>query len=107
MRLSEQTVLVTGAGSGSGEAVVRGFRAEGASIVALGRRAGPLEALAAELPSVVASPGNLAVRADVDRAVALAQSRFGGLLDGDGGTTSLNPGRLGYKSAYRAAAGRS
>ena len=55
----------------------------------------------------MASPGDLAVRADVERAVALGQSRFGGLLDVDGGATSLNPGRLGYKSAYRAAAGRS
>lgn len=81
MRLSGKTVLVTGAGSGSGEAVVHRFVAEGATIVALGRRAGPLE--------------------------ALAQSRFGGLLDVDGGTTSLNPGRLGYTSAYRAATGRS
>ena len=48
MRLEGKTVLVTGAGSGIGEAVVRRFVAEGASVVALGRRAEPLEALAAE-----------------------------------------------------------
>ncbi len=79
MRLAGKTVLVTGAGSGIGEAVVRRFAAEGANVVALGRRAEPLDRLAAELPSVIASPGDITVRADLERACALARDRFGGL----------------------------
>lgn len=79
MRLSGKTILVTGAGTGIGEAVVRRFVAEGAAVVAMGRRPEPLEALAAELPSVIASPGDMSVTADVERAVAAAQERFGGL----------------------------
>ena len=79
MRLSGKTVLVTGAGTGIGEAVVRRFVAEGASVVAMGRRPEPLEALAAELPAVVASPGDIRRRSDSERAVRLAQERFGGL----------------------------
>lgn len=55
MRLSGKTVLVTGAGTGIGEA----------SFVT------------------------------------------GAILDVDGGTTSLNPGLMGYQAAYRSAAGRS
>lgn len=82
MRLSGKTVLVTGAGSGIGEAVVRRFVAEGASIVAMGRRPEPLQALAAELPAVVASPGDISSRRDLERAVQLAQERFGGLHGG-------------------------
>lgn len=80
MRLQGKTVLVTGAGSGIGEAVVRRFSAEGASIVAMGRRPEPLEALAVELGSAVAAcPGDMSRTVDVERAVALAQERFGGL----------------------------
>lgn len=79
MRLDGKTVLVTGAGSGIGEAVVRRFVAEGASVVAMGRRPEPLEALAAELPRCVAFPGDMTVREDVERAVERARSAFGGL----------------------------
>lgn len=79
MRLLGKTVLVTGAGTGIGEAVVRRFVAEGAAIVAMGRRAGPLEALAAELPAVAVCAGDISRRSDIKRAVNLARDRFGGL----------------------------
>ncbi|MEM9605503.1 MAG: SDR family oxidoreductase [Pseudomonadota bacterium] len=46
--LSERTVLVTGASGGIGAATVRQLVAEGASVIAAGRNADRLEALAAE-----------------------------------------------------------
>jgi NAD(P)-dependent dehydrogenase (short-subunit alcohol dehydrogenase family) len=79
MRLAGKTILVTGAGSGIGEAVARRFVAEGATVVAMGRRAEPLEALAAELLGCHPCPGDMTVRADVQRAVDLALAVTGGL----------------------------
>lgn len=41
--VSGRTVLVTGAGSGMGREIARGFLANGANVVAAGRRLAPLE----------------------------------------------------------------
>ena len=46
--LAGRTALVTGASGGIGEAVVRRLAAAGAEVVAVARRTGPLEALAAD-----------------------------------------------------------
>ncbi|MBD4099944.1 SDR family NAD(P)-dependent oxidoreductase [Xanthomonas citri pv. citri] len=46
-----KTVLITGATSGFGSAAVRGFAAAGWKVIATGRRAERLQALAAELPA--------------------------------------------------------
>ncbi|MGA9873411.1 MAG: 3-oxoacyl-ACP reductase [Rhodococcus sp. (in: high G+C Gram-positive bacteria)] len=62
MKLSEQTVLVTGAGRGLGSAIARAFAAQGAKVVVDYRRSrDAAEALAAEI-------GGFAVQADVTRA---------------------------------------
>ncbi|UGA37115.1 SDR family oxidoreductase [Chromobacterium haemolyticum] len=48
MSLRDKTVVITGAGSGIGAACARRFAAEGARVALVGRRAGPLLALAEE-----------------------------------------------------------
>ena len=77
MKLSEQTVLVTGAGRGLGSAIARAFAAQGADVVVNYRRSvQAAERLAAEI-------GGLAVAADVTQAdqvetmFTAAQQHFG------------------------------
>ncbi|MFC8391884.1 SDR family NAD(P)-dependent oxidoreductase [Streptomyces sp. NPDC057238] len=68
-RFTDRTALVTGAGSGIGRAVALAFAAEGAHVVAAGRRPEPLE----ETVALIERAGGkaLAVTADVSRAADL------------------------------------
>ena len=50
-RYSGKTVIVTGAGSGIGEATARRFAAEGANVVLVGRTREKMEQIAADLPA--------------------------------------------------------
>jgi NAD(P)-dependent dehydrogenase (short-subunit alcohol dehydrogenase family) len=69
--------IVTGAGSGIGRAVVSRFLAEGASVVAVIRDPSQRNALEAE--GACALVGDVARYGTSEKAVALAEERFGGL----------------------------
>ena len=83
MRLADKTALITGAGSGMGRLACQLFAREGARIVALDLAEAPLRETAASVESeggrIVAVVGNVAVAADVERAVAEGVRAFGKL----------------------------
>lgn len=76
-RLAGQRIIVTGAGSGIGRAVVRRYIAEGAQVVAVIRN--PDDSAALEAEGAVPLVGDVSQHAAAAAAVALAVERFGGL----------------------------
>ena len=83
MKLAGKSVVVTGASSGMGKAIVELFACEGANVVAVARRAERLEVLAASLAKapgkVVPFVGDVSRRADVDAMIDAAVGQFGRL----------------------------
>lgn len=84
MKLENKSVVVTGASSGMGKAIVELFVKEGANVAAVARRKERLEALAESLQDapgqVVICKGDVCRQEDVDAMIDLAVASFG-LLD--------------------------
>ena len=82
-RLAGQVAVVTGGGSGFGEAIAGSFAREGARIVVADFNAAAGERVAAALRAAgheaVSCPGDVAVSADMARIVAAAVETFGRL----------------------------
>jgi NAD(P)-dependent dehydrogenase (short-subunit alcohol dehydrogenase family) len=79
LRLAGRRVLVTGAASGIGLAVVRLFHAEGARLALLDHNAAGLEAVVREIPGTHAEATDVANERQVRRAVAASAAAIGGL----------------------------
>ena len=78
MIYAEKTVVITGAGSGIGEALAIGFASDGASVVGFGRREASLESTAEQCSGrMISVPGDVTSQEDVDRLVATTMDRFG------------------------------
>jgi 3-oxoacyl-[acyl-carrier protein] reductase len=77
--LAGRVVCVTGCSQGLGAAYARALAASGASVVLNARRAGPLEALARELPSSAIAVGDVGDEDTAESIVETARSTFGRL----------------------------
>jgi NAD(P)-dependent dehydrogenase (short-subunit alcohol dehydrogenase family) len=79
----DRTALVTGGGTGIGRATALSLASDGCAVVLAGRRAEPLEAVAAEIAAAggraLAVPADLAVAEDAAGAVRAAVDAFGAL----------------------------
>jgi NAD(P)-dependent dehydrogenase (short-subunit alcohol dehydrogenase family) len=79
-RFEGKNVIVTGAGQGIGRAIAERFAAEGADVMLIGRRRGPLEEVEAELGAAGGSAwvhtADVSSSDDVDAAVAAANERW-------------------------------
>jgi 3-oxoacyl-[acyl-carrier protein] reductase len=98
--LAGRTAVITGASEGIGRAIAHGLAAEGAHVALLARSPERLDLVAAELSEVsgasqvVAIPTDVREGDQVERAVSLIRSRFGGvdILVNNAGNR-MRPGR--------------
>ena len=76
-----KTAIITGAGSGIGEATAKRFVADGWNVTLNGRRGDKLDALAATLPAaqVLCVQGDVSETETANRLVSETVARFGGL----------------------------
>ena len=74
-----RTVVVTSAGTGIGRATARAFAAEGAHVVAVGRRPGPLSETADGHPRITALSADITAEDGPGTVVRTAMERYGRL----------------------------
>jgi NAD(P)-dependent dehydrogenase (short-subunit alcohol dehydrogenase family) len=82
MRLEGKTAIITGAGSGIGQAAALRFAAEGARLLVLDQNAGAVAQTVTSLNEISPSSGlvlDLTRASEVEAAIGEAASRFGGL----------------------------
>ena len=83
MKLHHKSIVVTGASSGMGKAIVELFAREGANIIAVARRKDRLDALVESLQNapgkVVPFAGDISVQETMEAAIDLAVKEFGRL----------------------------
>lgn len=77
-RFNGKAAIITGAGTGIGAAIARRLSDEGANCILTGRRAGPIEKVAADCGGIAVA-GDAASADHMSGLVRLAQDRFGGL----------------------------
>ncbi len=77
MDIAGQVVVITGAASGIGRALARGFASDGASVVAFDRDESGLTETSTGSAAMVLVPGDVTSAADVDRLVGTAIARYG------------------------------
>ena len=75
--LSGKHALVTGGGTGIGAAIARALSAQGAALSLAGRRKGPLDAMAAELPKTTAIVADITKEADCAAMMQAARAAHG------------------------------
>lgn len=97
--MTHDIAIVTGAGQGFGLALAAALAARGTTVLATGRDAGRLRAATADLPGVVAVPGDVTDPAHRAELVATAQ-RLGGLDLLVHNAGELGPSPLPPLSAY-------
>jgi NAD(P)-dependent dehydrogenase (short-subunit alcohol dehydrogenase family) len=69
--------LITGGGTGIGAAIARALAGSGCRVSLMGRRTGPLDAVAATLPGAAVTPGDVTNRSSVEAALAAARATHG------------------------------
>ena len=83
MRLEKKVAIVTGGGTGIGEAIAKVFAREGSSVAITGRRKEELERVVKDIEhnggKALALPGSVTNEADVQEAVATTVKTFGRL----------------------------
>ena len=95
MRLKDKVALVTGAGSGIGQATVKKFLKEGAKIVASDINKMALDDLKIEFDAIKTVTGDVTILADTERMVQTVLSAFGqiDILVNSAGITPRSVGR--------------
>jgi uncharacterized oxidoreductase len=79
MKLSEQTVLITGGGSGVGRALAKAFHQRGNQVIICGRNAEKLQQTAKEIPGISAFPCDITNAEQIELLIEKLQQNFSGL----------------------------